>query len=480
VGLSAEQTTMSSDAATVSHHRASDTQAGRKRATIIVACVAAFVVFIDTTIVNVAFPAIERSFTHAARAEVALTLTVYATLLGALLIPGGRVADYLGRRRVFITAFGGFVASSALCGAANSLEVLVAGRALQAVSAAFMAPASLGLLFPEFPDHRRSYVVGIWSAAAGAAAALGPALGGFLVDVVGWRSVFLVNLPIGLAAIAITKRRVVETRDPSATKPDTIGVILAVLAASVLTSGLFYVADKRTVTPLAVLLIVASLVLASLCTLRGRLVSNPLVGRQLMAHKPMILASLATAFTASAGFALLFVNVLFLSSVWHYSPLQQGLAVTPGPIVTALCVIPAGKLADRFGPRAVAIPGVLLLSAGALWFQRETGSTAHWFEDWLPGSLLTGSGIGLSFPPIAAAAIAGSRASNINTAVAVNGTLRQIGAIAGISAVVSLVGNPGEYAVVAFGHGWMLVAGLALAGGIAMIPFAPRGGLAST
>jgi EmrB/QacA subfamily drug resistance transporter len=441
---------------------------------VIVACVAAFVVFVDTTIVNVAFPAIERSFRHAARAEVALTLTVYATLLGALLIPGGRIADYLGRRRVFVIAFSGFVASSALCGIANSLELLITGRALQAISAAFMAPASLGLLFPEFPDHQRSYVVGIWSAAAGAAAALGPALGGVMVDVFGWRSVFLVNIPVGLVAILISKRRVAETRDPTARRPDRLGVIIATLAASVLTSGLFYIADKRAVTPLAYVLLIASVVLALLCARRGRIVGNPLIGRELVSHRQILLASVATFFTASAGFALLFTNVLFLSSIWHYSSLQQGLAVTPGPIVTALCVIPAGKLADRFGPGVVAIPGVLLLSAGALWFESRTGSSANWFADWLPGSILTGSGIGLSFPTIASAAIASSPASLINTAVAFNGALRQIGAIAGVSAVVGFVGRTGGHSLSAFGHGWMLVAGLSLIGGLAVIPLIRR------
>ncbi len=441
-----------------------------------VAAVAAFVVFLDTTIVNVAFPSMSRAFHSASRADVALTLTVYATVLGAVLIPGGRLADYWGRRRVFLTALAGFVAASALCGLAPSLEVLVAARIAQAAAAAIMAPASLALMLSEYPERERTYVVGLWSAAAGAATAFGPALGGVIVDGIGWRYVFWVNVPIGLVALGVGMAVLRETRDPQAIRPDALGVALAAAAAALLTTGLFDIAGAGRMTSAAGVYWLLAAILASLCRGRGRAVANQLVASELWRQPGVLAATLATFLTSAAGFALLFNNVLFLSSIWHYSALEQGLAVTPGPIVTALVVVPAARLAQRFGARAVALPGLVLLSAGALWFYIHVGAQGEWVRDWLPGALLTGAGIGLSFPTIAGAAIAFARAGAISTAVAVNGAIRQVGAVVGISAIVCVVGAPsGAHPSAVLHRGWMLVASMSLAGGLALLaPQWPR------
>lgn len=447
-------------------------EATRRKLVVLVACTAAFVVFLDTTIVNVAFPAIERSFSGYNRADVALTLTAYATILGALLIPGGRLADYIGRRTVFIGALGAFAVFSAICGLAPSLPVLIGGRVLQACAAALMAPASLAVMFSEYPTTERTYVVGLWSAAAGAATALGPAAGGVIVNTLGWRYVFLVNLPIGLAATLGGYVAIKAAEKRIAAKPDTATVAFATGAAIMLTTGLFGVAAAGSVGSWDVALFAGSAALASACVLSGRRSSNPLVGSELL-HPRALSAGVATFFTSSAGFALLFVNVLYLSSVWHYDALSQGLAVTPGPIVTAAIVVPASKMADKFGATVVALPGVLLLSAGAMWFHSEAGTSSHWVAHWLPGALLTGCGIGLSFPTIASVAINFADASRINTAVAVNGAIRQIGAVAGISAVVCLVGrHAGVQAAGVLARGWVLVAVMSLIGGIALVPLA--------
>lgn len=435
-----------------------------------VAAAAAFVVFLDTTIVNVAFPAMGRTFHSATRAEVALTLTAYATVLGAVLIPGGRLADFWGRRRVFLMALSGFVASSALCGLAPSLTVLVLGRIAQASAAAIMAPASLALMLSEYRESQRTYVVGLWSAAAGAATAFGPALGGLIVVTVGWRYVFWVNVPIGLIGLGVGIAVLKETRDPRAVKPDALAVMLAAAAATLLTTGLFDIADTGRLTLGAGACWLIAATLAYLCASRGRAVTNPLVGGELWRQPGVLAATLATFLTSAAGFALLFNNVLFLSSIWHYSALEQGLAVTPGPLVTAAVVVPAAKLAQRFGARAVALPGLVLLSAGALWFYVHVGANGEWVRDWLPGAMLTGAGIGLSFPTIAGAALAFARASAISTAVAVNGATRQVGAVVGISAIVCVVGAPSAAHPDALLHrGWILVAAMTVAGGLALL-----------
>jgi EmrB/QacA subfamily drug resistance transporter len=443
----------------------------RRILVVAVACVAAFVVFLDTTIVNVAFPAMERAFKTASRADVALTLTAYATVLGALLIPGGRIADYIGQRKVFLGALGSFAASSALCGLAPTLPVLIAGRVAQACSAALMAPSSLAVMFAEYPTSSRTYVVGLWSAAAGGATALGPAAGGAIVNSFGWRYVFLVNVPVAVAAVLLGYVSVLRIKESAAQRPDAWSIVLAVGAAVAFTTGLFGIAATATIAGRDLELFAVAIALTIACVTRGRWANNPLVDRSLLARPQVRAASVATFLTSSAGFALLFVNVIYLSSIWHYTPLAQGLAVTPGPIVTAAIVIPASKMASRYGAAAVAVPGVLLLAAGALWFHAHVGINRDWLGDWLPGAVLTGAGIGLSFPTIASAAFEAAEVRELNTAVALNGAIRQIGAVAGISAVVCLVGKPtGAQAATILGRGWLLVALLSLASVVALLP----------
>jgi NTE family protein len=442
-------------------------QAIRRRAVCAVGAAAAFVVFLDVTIVNVAFHAIERSFASVSRADVALTLTAYAVALGALLLPAGRFGDHLGHRRVFLVAFTAFAAASALCGLAVSAGMLIAARVLQGAAAACMAPSSLALMLPWFGPERRAYVVGIWSGAAGAAALLGPALGGVAVHLLGWRSIFLVNVPIGALAVG-TAARVLPPEQPSAPRPDLAATALSAAAAVALTVALLRAAATGWGKPTVWTLLAAGGACVALCAARGRVSGRPLADPRLLADRTLRRASLATLLTSAAGFALMFANMLFLTTVWRYSALQLGLAVSPGPVMTALATVPAGRLADRFGVPVVAVPGALLLAGGAGWFALRTTSDPRWLATWLPGSLMTGIGIGLSFPAIGAGAGAPGDAPTVGTAVAVNGLVRQIGAVAGITLVVSLLRGASAAAAPALLHRtWGIVAALAVAGAAA-------------
>ncbi len=441
----------------------------RRPITCLIACAAGFVVFLDATIVNVAFHSIERSFPGAAHAEVALTLTAYAAVLGALLLPAGQLSDHYGHRRTFLAAFTAFVAASALCGVAVSAEMLIAARVLQAAAAACVAPASLALLFPLFRPDERGYVVGLWSSAAGLATVVGPALGGVAVEAFGWRSIFLVNVPIGALAVGIGGRILRET-DRSAQRPDLRAAIWVSLAAGAATLAFFRAAAAGWLAPSTWALFGASAASALLCRARGRATARPLVSAELLRDPALRVANLATLLTSTAGFALLFVNMLFLTTVWGYSALDLGLAVSPGPIVTALTAVPAGRLADRFGTCVVAAPGAVLLGCGATWFALRTGTTPDWVATWLPGSLMTGAGIGLCFPTLAASAVLPAPPTLIGTAVALNGAVRQIGAVAGIAIVVSLVRDVAPAAAPAvLRHGWELVAALAFLGATATL-----------
>ena len=203
-----------------------------------VTAVAVFMSFLDVTIVNVAFPDIQRDFSESTRADLSWILNAYNIVFAALLVPAGRLADLVGRRRMFLIGVVAFISTSVLCGLAPSSELLVGARILQAAAGAILVPTSLALLLPEFPLGKRATAVAIWSATGAVAAALGPSLGGLLVDAVGWRWVFFLNVPIGLLALVPARRLLRETRDPDAVLPDALGSALMVAGVGALALGI--------------------------------------------------------------------------------------------------------------------------------------------------------------------------------------------------------------------------------------------------
>src|SRR5918997_450502 len=203
----------------------------RKWKVLLVSAVAVFMGFLDVTIVNVAFPELEREFADSSRADLSWVLNAYNVLFAALLVPAGRLADLVGRRRMFFAGMGVFLGASLLCGLAGSVEMLVAARVLQAVGGAILVPTSLGLLLPEFPASQRATATAIWTATGAVAAALGPSLGGVLVDAGGWRWAFFVNLPIGLVALVPATRLLREVRERAGARlPDALGTTLLIAA----------------------------------------------------------------------------------------------------------------------------------------------------------------------------------------------------------------------------------------------------------
>src|SRR5688500_11211357 len=210
----------------------------RRWKVLIVTAVAVFMGFLDVTIVNVAFPDIESTFGGASRADLSWILNAYNIVFAALLVPAGRLADLVGRRRMFMIGVSAFVAASVLCGIAPSPELLVGARVLQAAAGAILVPTSLALLLPEFAPEKRATAVAIWGATGAVAAALGPSLGGVLVEEAGWRWVFFLNVPIGLLALVPARRLLRETRDPAGALPDVLGTALLVAGVGTLALGI--------------------------------------------------------------------------------------------------------------------------------------------------------------------------------------------------------------------------------------------------
>jgi EmrB/QacA subfamily drug resistance transporter len=435
--------------------------------------VAVFMALLDVTIVNIAFPDIRRSFSRDSLADLSWVLNAYSILFAAALVPAGRLADRLGRKRLFLAGILLFLAASVTCGLAGSVEVLVAARAVQAIGAAILLPTSLSLLLPEFPIQQRALATSLWTASGAIAAATGPSLGGALVQWQSWRWVFFVNLAIGLPALLPARRLLRESRDEQATGwPDALGALLlatgvGALALGIVKGGDWGWASARTTGSLA-----AAAVLSALFVARSARHPRPVIELGMFRIRSFAVAGVGTLVFSVGFFALLLGNVLFLTTVWRYSVLGAGLALTPAPIMAALTAPVAGRLADRFGQRAIAVPGSLLFGAGPLLLAANTTATAHYWAQFLPSALLAGCGIGLSLPAFASAAVAELPRPRFATGIAITSCFRQLGAVIGIAGLVALLNAASPAQVIdAFHAGWGLVGaagGLAAAAAVAL------------
>jgi len=411
------------------------------RAGVLIACTGAFLAFLDTTIVNIAFPDIAASYSGASRGLLSWVLDGYFVVIAALLVPAGGLADRFGHKRVFLAGLAGFTAASLLCAVAPSLETLIAFRVLQGVGAAMIAPTSLAIVLDSFPIEKRATGVGLWGAAAAAAAAVGPTMGGALVELSDWRLVFLVNLPLG-AAVPLPGRRLLPERPVAASRrPALPGALMLALGLAAVTLGIVEGNDWGWSSAGTLAAFAAAALLLAAVVFRSLRHPRPIVEPALFSHRSFALGNLGTLLFAAAFFSLILGNVLFLTSIWGYSVLSAGLATLPGPAMTTVVSGPAGRLADRFGHRAVVVPGTLVFAAGVM-VLRSAGPEPDWLGLWLPAAVLTGIGIGLAFPTLGSAAVRDVADDRFATASAVNAAFRQVGAVLGTAILVAIVGDP--------------------------------------
>jgi EmrB/QacA subfamily drug resistance transporter len=411
------------------------------RSTVAIACAGAFLAFLDATIVNIAFPDISASFAGSGRAELSWVLDGYFVVIAALLVPAGGLADRFGHKRIFLLGIAGFTLASLLCAVAPSLEMLIAFRVLQGVGAAMIAPTSLALVLDAFPVERRAAGVGLWGAAAAAAAAVGPTLGGALVELSDWRLVFLVNLPIGATILLFGSRRLRERAKLDAHLPDLPGALMLALGLALVTLAIVEGNDWGWTAASTLGCFAAAMALLAGVVWRSTRHPRPIVDPALFAHRSFRIGNLGTLLFAAAFFSLILGNVVFLTSIWGYSVLQAGAATLPGPALSTVFAGPAGRLADRFGHRAVIVPGTLIFAAGTM-VLRSAGAEPDWLGLWLPGACLTGIGIGLAFPTLGSAAVRDVPDERFATASAVNAAFRQVGAVLGTAILVAIVGDP--------------------------------------
>ena len=431
---------------------------------LIVASIAVFVASLDLFIVNIAFPSIQRDFGGTSDATLSWVLNVYAIVSSALLIPAGRIADLVGRKRMFLAGLLTFVAASAVCAAAQNATLLIAARAIQAAGGAALVPTSLALLLPEFSPRQRPVAVAIWSATGAVAAALGPPIGGLLVQA-SWRWVFLVNLPIGLVTAIVATRVLRESRDPQGGRlPDLAGAALLVVAISDLTLAIVKGPDWGWGDVRIVGLVVASAVLIVAFLVRCGRHPVPVIEIGLLRAPSFAAANVAGLFFWAGFGAMLLSTVLFLTRVWDEGIVTAGLQIAPGPLAAAVFAVPAPIVVRRFGLRAAAAAGALLFAVGAAWRLYALDVHPNYPSGLLPSMLIGGAGVGLVIPTLANAVVAGLPPARFATGSAVYGMVRGIGVALGVAVLVAVLGAPTRTgAQAAFTHAWelMLATGLA-------------------
>jgi EmrB/QacA subfamily drug resistance transporter len=422
---------------------------------------AAFLALMDLFIVNIAFPAIEASFGHRSVGAISWVLNGYTIVFAAALMPAGRIADRVGRRRVFVTGLVIFTVGSAACAGAWSVAALIAFRVLQASGAAMLMATSLALLLHAFPPAKRAVAIGVWSAVGGIAAASGAPAGGLLVAL-SWRWIFLVNLPIGLAAAVAALRVVPESRDESEDRwPDIFGVSLLAIGAGCVTWAFVEVPAHgwgSTVTVAGLIVGVSALALAA-----GRAAHTP-AGRVPVVDLALFRAR-AFSFAAATGLvfmasfgAVLLGNILFLTGVWHLSALQAGLCVAPGPLSAAVLSVPAGRLGQRFGAGHLVVLGTSVFTLGCIWWRWRLSAHPDFAGAYLPGQLLVGVGVGLCLANLSAAAASTLPPARLAVGTAVLNTTRQVGTALGVALLIAVMGAQNPHTFSPFQAAWTLMA----------------------
>jgi EmrB/QacA subfamily drug resistance transporter len=439
----------------------------RRRLLILVICsMSLLVVGLDATIVNVALPAVQRSF-DSTLSGLQWTVDAYTLVLASLLMLSGSTADRVGRRRVFQAGLAVFSLGPLLCALAPSLELLVGFRMLQAIGGAMLTPVAMSILRNVFEDPReRAQAIGVFAARFGISMALGPVLGGFLVSAISWRAIFLVNLPVGLAAIALAALFVPESRAPRPRRLDPVGQVLVIAALAALTyaiieAGRVGFGAVRIVILLALALgCFAALVLYEL---RRR---EPLLEVRFFTSAPFAGASaIAVCLSAALG-GFLFMSTLYLQDVRGLSPLHAGLYMLPTATTIIVFAPLSGRLVGRFGARPSMVAGGLAVVATGLMLTGLDPATSVPFL--LGAYAVFGFGFALVSPPIANTAVSGMPPAQAGVAAAVATTSRQAGLTLGVAVLGAVAGGGlGVGIGPGFAHatrpGWWVVAALGLA-----------------
>jgi EmrB/QacA subfamily drug resistance transporter len=430
---------------------------------------AVFMSSLDLFIVNLAFPYIGRQYPGTSLSSLSWVLNGYTIVFAAVLVPAGRWGDRVGRRRLLIAGLAIFGFGSLLCGVAPGVGALIAARVIQAAGAGLMVPASLSLLLAAVPVRARPQAIGTWAALGALGAALGPVIGGALVQA-SWRWVFWINLPVGVLAIVLAARVVPESRDEAARgRPDVIGAGLLAAAIGLVALALVKAPGWGWGSRSFIGTLLAALVCGAAMVARSRRHHSPVIELELL-HSRTFSGAFAASILYYAGFgAFVLSSVEFLTGVWHYSAVVAGLAIAPGPLmVLPFARVVAPRAAARLGGsgRAAVIGCAVNAGAQLLWYSQIQAHPAY-LTHLLPAQLLGGAGVGMTIPSLLAAGSASLTPARFGTGSGILNMARQIGTVLGVAGLVAILAHVSKTDPVgAYRHGLLLIVAFFAAAGV--------------
>ncbi|MBA3266388.1 MAG: MFS transporter [Nocardioidaceae bacterium] len=395
---------------------------------------------LDGTVVNVALRRIGHDL-DASLSQLQWISNGYLLALASLILLGGSLGDRFGRRRVFVIGVVWFALASLLCGIAQTPEQLIVARVVQGIGAALLTPGSLAMIQGAIAPIDRPKAIGSWSGLGGIAAALGPFIGGWLVQYASWRWVFLLNLPVAVVTVAIARRCVPETQDPDAL--DSFDIAGAVLGAASLAGMTFALIESRTSPATLVMLAAAGGVLSAVAfVVVERRSNSPMMPTSLFASRQFSAANAMTLLVYAALGGVIFFLVLELQTVVGYGPLRAGLATLPITVVMLLLAKRGGALSSRIGPRLPMSLGPLVCAAGIGWLALVDASSTYWL-DIFPGIFVFALGLALLVAPLTGTVLAAAPDRNAGIASGVNNALARAGSLLAVSALPAAVGLHG-------------------------------------
>ena len=398
-----------------------------------------FMIMLDNTVVNVALPSIQRDL-GVGLSELQWIVTGYALTFAAFMLTGGKLADLLGRRRIFVVGLAVFTGASFLCGFAESGDVLIGARVVQGIGAALMNPATLSIISATFPPHQRGLAIGIWAGVSALALAIGPLVGGLLTDHLDWSWIFYINVPVGLVAIVASFLLIEESRDTSEVQRldlpglTSSGIGLFALTYALIEANTYGWTSGRILASFAVA--VAGLALFVVFELRGRV---PMLDLSLFKSGTFAGANAVVLLVALAMFGVFFFVSLYIQNILGYSPVEAGAAFLPMTILIILLAPIAGRTSDRVGSRWLMTAGMTLVGVQLLSFSRLGVDATFW--NLLPGMLVGGVGMSLTMTPGAAAAIRAVPVDKSGVGSAVLNAFRQVGGSLGIAVMGAIVAH---------------------------------------
>jgi EmrB/QacA subfamily drug resistance transporter len=420
-------------------------------------CLSVFMAGLDTTIVNVALPSIQGAL-HAPLSGLQWTIDAYTLVIACLLMLSGSLADRFGRRRVFQVGLAVFSLGSLACSVAPSLGWLIAFRGLQAVGGSMLNPVAMAIIASTFTGRAgRAKAIGVWGSVAGLSLASGPVLGGLLVSGIGWRSVFWINVPVGLVAIALTRRFVPESRSGHPRRLDPPGQLAVIVLLGCLTAGV--IEGPRTgwgSVPVVALFAAAVLAAIALVVIESRR-SEPLVDMRYFRSAPFSGAALTGVAALATLGGFLFLNTLYLQDVRGYSALHAGLLTIPMAAMLGALSVVSGRLVASRGPRLALVAAGGLIAAGAILLAGLSAHTPMWYL--VVAYLVYGAGAGLVSAPITSTALSGMPRDQAGVAGAIASTCRQAGAAVGVAVTGAIIASSSVGFVPASRTAWAVVAG---------------------